>query len=372
MHAIQTARWHAYPRTDPARRPTAWWYYGRALYVSRRDYFKIYCALMAVLGIPLVFLGLYFDRTFLKVAALGAGTVSLFYLGYSLLGLYRMYGHPGRKYVARLLREANTSDAKVVADLHIGTYRHSFLLADLLPESTIHSIDCWCQPGEPKEIAIRDVRDLEQPPTSHPRIQPLRAEQYLLPLADGSCDAVVFGFGTHEVPNDGSLNRLFSEAKRVLRPGGKVLMFEHGVDFHNVIIFGPVIGHVVPRYEWAEKFRAHFAQVGYARTSQAVDLFWGVKAEPTGSTCRPLPQKESRRTVWVWLVIALFTLISSAVVAWLPVSRLIAIYGVIAFLGIAWPGLMIDLALLGELLSRSAPTTNDLSVRVPSEPTVAR
>jgi hypothetical protein len=35
-------RWHAYPRTNPARRPTPWWYYGRALYVSRRDYFKIY------------------------------------------------------------------------------------------------------------------------------------------------------------------------------------------------------------------------------------------------------------------------------------------------------------------------------------------
>src|SRR4051812_11061535 len=112
MQTIQSRRWHAYPRTDPARRPTPWWYYGRALYVSRRDYFKIYCALMAVLGIPMVFLGLYFDWPFLKVAALGAGTVSLFYLGYSLLGMYRMYGHPGRSYVARLIREAGADDAQ--------------------------------------------------------------------------------------------------------------------------------------------------------------------------------------------------------------------------------------------------------------------
>src|SRR5438445_12130927 len=88
-----TTRWHAYPRTDPDRRPTPWWYYGRALYVSRRDYFKIYWALMFTLGFPLVFLALYFDWQFAKVAALGAGTVSLFYLGYSLcLGVYRMYG----------------------------------------------------------------------------------------------------------------------------------------------------------------------------------------------------------------------------------------------------------------------------------------
>src|SRR5262245_59125182 len=218
MQTTTPRRWHGYPRTDAARRPTPWWYYGRALYVSRRDYFKIYWALMFAIGFPFVFLALYFDLTFFKVAALGAGTVSLFYLGYSLLGMYRMYGHPGRSYVARLLREAGAGDATVVADLHIGTYRHSFLLAELLPAATIHSIDCWCQPGEPKEIAIRDVRDLEQPPTGQDRIHPLQANNYALPLADGSCDAVVFGFGTHEVPS-GSLDKLFAEAARVLKPG---------------------------------------------------------------------------------------------------------------------------------------------------------
>ena len=284
MNATQTRRWHAYPRTNPARRPTPWWYYGRALYVSRRDYLKIYCALMAVLGFPMVFVGLSFDWPSWKVAALGAGTVSLFYLGYSLLGLYRMYGHPGRGDVERLIRGAGAGDAAEVADLHIGTYRHSYLLADLLPGATIHSIDCWQGAGEPTEIAIRDVRDLEAPPVGHPQIRPEKADNCNLPLADGSCAAVVFGFGTHEIPQGGPLERLFAEARRVLKPGGKALMFEHGVDFHNVIIFGPVIGHVVPRYEWAEMFRRHFAEVGYARTSHAVDLFWGTKSEPTGTT----------------------------------------------------------------------------------------
>src|SRR4051812_48712745 len=140
MESTTRRRWHAYPGTDPARRPTPWWYYGRALYVSRRDYFLIYCALMLTLGVPLVFLALYLDWQFAKVAALGAGTVSLFYLGYSLLGMYRMYGHPGRRYIRRLLQEGGAADAAVVADVHIGTYRHSYLLADLLPGAVIHSI----------------------------------------------------------------------------------------------------------------------------------------------------------------------------------------------------------------------------------------
>lgn len=356
MHATTTRRRHPYPRTAATRQPTSWWYYGRAIYVSRRDYFKIYWALMLVLGFPLVFLALYFDWQFAKVAALGAGTVSLFYLGYSLLGLYRMYGHPGRSDIARLLHESGVRHAATVADVHIGTYRHSFMLADLLPDAVIHSVDCWGQPGEPHEIAIRDVRDLERPPTGHPRIRATRADNYTLPLADQSCDAVVFGFGTHEVPDDGPLDKLFAEAKRVLKPGGHVLMFEHGVDFHNVIIFGPVIGHVKPRYEWAERFKTQFAEVGYARTTHAVDLFWGTKSEPTGTTTRPLPQKENRRTLRVWAVIALFTLISLGVVVYLPESQLVAIYLTIAFLGIAWPWLMIGMAIVGDRLTRPRRT----------------
>src|SRR5262245_51664388 len=290
MHANTRRRWHVYTRTEPTRRPTPWWYYGRALYVSRRDYFKIYCALMLVLGIPMVFLGLYFDWEFWKVAALGAGTVSLFYLGYSLcFGMYRQYGHPARNYVRRLFREAGVKNVSVVADLHIGTYRHSYLLAELLPDAVIHSVDCWGVPGEPKEVAIRDVRDLECPPTHHGRIWPLRTKDYTLPLPDASCDVVVFGFGTHEIPNDGSRARLLAEARRVLKPGGKAVMFEHGNDFHNVIIFGPVIGHVVTRDEWMDDLKKHFADVGYARTSHAVDLFWGTRSEPTGTVARPLP-----------------------------------------------------------------------------------
>ncbi len=352
METTAPRRWHAYPRTDPARRPTPWWYYGRALYVSRRDYFKIYVALMLTLGFPLVFLALYFDWEFAKVAALGAGTASLFYMWYSLIGMYRMYGHPGERYVRQLLDASGVKDAAVVADLHIGTYRHSHLLADLLPTATIHSVDCWGVAGDPKEIAIRDVRDLECPPAREPRVISHTATAYVLPLADASCDAVAFGFGTHEVPNDGPLDKLFEEARRVLKPGGKVLMFEHGTDFHNVIIFGPVIGHVIPRDGWAAIFKKHFAAVGYARSSQAVDLFWGTKAEPVGTASTPLPVNVKRRTKWVWVVIGAFTLISLGVVSVVPLDTLVPIYSGIALMGVAGPWLMIAVALIGDRLTR--------------------
>lgn len=354
MTTATATRRHAYPRTNPARRPTAWWYYGRALYVSRRDYFKIYCALMLTLGFPMVFLALRYDWKFWQVAALGAGTVSLFYLGYSLcVGMYRMYGHPGGKYVKRVIEEAGATNAKVVADLHIGTYRHTHVLADLLPEATVHSVDCWGVEGDPHEIAIRDVRDLEVPPAHNPRIVTHRTTTYTLPLADESCDLVVLGFGSHEIPDDGPLDRLFAEARRVLKSGGKLVMFEHGNDFHNVIIFGPVIAHVTAREKWWAKFTKNFGNVGYARSSQAVDLFWGEKGPDVGTVSKPLPPPKGRRaSLRDWGVILTFTLISLAVVLYLPAALLVPIYWGIAFLGLAWPWMMIGTAVAGDRLTR--------------------
>jgi hypothetical protein len=164
---------------------------------------------------------------------------------------------------------------------------------------------------------------------------------------------VIFGFGTHEVPDDGSRARLFEEARRVLKLGGKVLMFEHGNDFHNVIIFGPVVNHVVARAEWMVTFQQYFDRIGYQRTSEAVDLFWGTKAQHTGTVVRPLPRTTGRRdSLANWLVVGLFSLISLGVVAYLPEAHLVAIYWAIAVLGLTWPWFMIAVAIVGDWLTR--------------------
>src|SRR4051794_24539884 len=254
---------HWYPAAKPEVQPSAWWYFRRAVYVSRRDYSKIFLVFIAV-GIPLGVAGLVFDVMALFWVAVGLAALGVVMLAYSLIGLYRMYGPPARGYVRRLLDLGGVSGPAVVADLHVGTYRHAYALADALPEATVHTVDCWNVKGPPAEEAIQDVRDLEPPPTHHPRIKPAKADEFALPLADASCDVVVFGFGTHEIPRDGPLQKVFQEARRILKPGGKVLMFEHGYDFHNYLIFGPVIHHVTTRDAWLALMRAHFDDVRYA------------------------------------------------------------------------------------------------------------
>jgi SAM-dependent methyltransferase len=248
------------------------------VYVSRRDYWKITKVFLAA-GIPLGAIGVLFHIPLAFRGAVALAEVGLVLLAYSLFGLYRMYGHPGVNYVRRLMELGGVKGNVTVADLHIGTYRHAFLLSDVLPESKIKSVDCWNVEGESPEEAVADVRDLEVPPRSNPRIETFKADHFNVPLADASCDAVCFGFGTHEIPTGGPREKLFSEAIRILKPGGKVLLFEHGWDAHNYVIFGPVIHHVTKREDWDKFLRERFEDVKYARSSQAVDLFAGTRRQ---------------------------------------------------------------------------------------------
>lgn len=265
-------RTHWFPGTVAEQRPSAWWYWGRAVYVSRRDYWRITKYFLAV-GIPLGAIGVLFHISLAFWAAVTLAEIGLLLLAYSLFGLYRMYGHPGVRYVRRLVELGGVKGPVTVADLHIGTYRHAFLLSDVLPDAKIQTVDCWNVEGESPEEAVQDVRDLEMPPKSNPRITASKAEQFTVPLADSSCEAVCFGFGTHEIPTGGAREKLFAEAIRILKPGGKVLLFEHGWDAHNYVIFGPVIHHVTKRQDWDKFLRERFDDVKYARSTQAVDLF---------------------------------------------------------------------------------------------------
>jgi len=269
-------RVHWYPGTVAEQRPSSWWFWGRAVYVSRRDYWRITKYFLAV-GVPLGAIGVLFHVPMAFKAAMLLAAVGLVLLAYSLFGLYRMYGHPGVRYVRRLVELGGVKGPVTVADLHIGTYRHAFLLSDVLPEAKIQSVDCWNVEGESPEEAVQDVRDLEVPPKSNPRITASKAEHFTVPLADSSCEAVCFGFGTHEIPTGGPREKLFGEAIRILKPGGKVLLFEHGWDAHNYVIFGPVIHHVTKRQDWDKFLRERFEDVKYARSNQAVDLFAGTK-----------------------------------------------------------------------------------------------
>ncbi len=258
-----------FPRAPKGQRPSSLWYYGRAIFVSRHDYRKIFFWFLAV-GIPLGTLGLVFNsRLFWGLAFLTA-FVGLALLFLSLAGLYLQYGPLAKNYISKLLKLESFSGKPVIADIHIGTYRHSYLLSEALPGSTVYSIDCKQEPRFSEELAVREVQLLESPPESK-NITTLYTRDFVVPLGDQSCDAVVFGFGTHEIPEE-EREKIFNEAQRILKPGGKLFLFEHGIDFVNYLIFGPVIYHVTKRESWQQLLQKKFKNVRQSRLF-AVNLF---------------------------------------------------------------------------------------------------
>jgi SAM-dependent methyltransferase len=262
-------RTHWYPAAPTDRRPSPWWYFGWAAYVNRGGYRRALVAGGGAFALLLV-AGRYSRALWLSavVLALGGALVFLF----SLVGIYRMYGPPAARYLRRLLQLGGVSGPVTVADLHIGTWRHSHLLAELLPEAHLQSVNCWNVAGPPAEANVRQLHELEPRPRRAP-FAILEARQFSIPLRDGSCDAVVIGFGIHEIPGGGPREKLFEEARRVLRAGGKLLLFEHLVDAENFVIFGPGIGHWPRRREWLAMLRARFGEVRHQRARQAIDLF---------------------------------------------------------------------------------------------------
>jgi SAM-dependent methyltransferase len=180
--------------------------------------------------------------------------------------------------VRRLLKMGGVDGPVAVADLHIGTWRTSHLLGELLPDAAIWSVNCWqVDDGQrPAEANVRQLHELEPPPHKPP-FGLLAATNGTVPLPDASCDAVVMGFGIHEIPAGPPRAKLFDEARRVLKPGGKLLLFEHLVDLENFVIFGPGIDHWPRRRDWLRLLEARFAGVWRQRARQAVDLYVGTR-----------------------------------------------------------------------------------------------
>jgi SAM-dependent methyltransferase len=238
--------------------------YGRALAVG------------APIAGGLAIAGLALDLAPLRAAAAAVTVGGLAVFLFSLLGIYRMYGPPAARTLARLLRMGAIEGRVAIADLHIGTWRTSHLLRQLLPDARISSVNCWDASRPPAEANVRQLHELEPEPI-RPPFRALAGAGGAVPLGDASCDAVVVGFGIHEIGAGGPRERLFDEARRVLKPGGKLLLFEHLVDLENFVIFGPGIDHWPRRRDWLGLLEPRFADVRHARARQAVDLFVGTR-----------------------------------------------------------------------------------------------
>ena len=81
-----------------------------------------------------------------------------------------------------------------------------------------------------------------------------------LPLPTGTIDVALLLLSAHELRTDETRGALFTELRRVLGPGGRVVVAEHLRDWANFMAFGPGFLHFHSRRAWTRCFaRARFA-----------------------------------------------------------------------------------------------------------------
>lgn len=83
------------------------------------------------------------------------------------------------------------------------------------------------------------------------------ADYRRLPLPTGTIDAAMLLLSAHELRSDEARAALFTELRRVLGPGGRIVVAEHLRDWANFLAYGPGFLHFHSRRTWVRCFARH-------------------------------------------------------------------------------------------------------------------
>jgi len=105
-------------------------------------------------------------------------------------------------------------------------------------------------PAEMTEASIRRAR----PDSRHELRRDEQADFHRLPVPTGTIEAALLLLSAHELRTEAARMALFTELRRVLGPGGRVVIAEHLRDAANFLAFGPGFLHFHSRRTWTRCF----------------------------------------------------------------------------------------------------------------------
>jgi SAM-dependent methyltransferase len=158
---------------------------------------------------------------------------------YDASGLYRL------SWLAPML-----GNARSAANIHAGFDETSALLKTEFPGIAWQVFDFY-DPAKHTEISIRRARR-----THPPSPDTLMIRTNHVPLLDGSLDHVLLILAAHEIRDHDERVAFFRELKRVISPGGSVIVTEHLRNFANIAAYSIGAWHFHPRAEWLATFHS--------------------------------------------------------------------------------------------------------------------
>lgn len=218
----------------------------QGIYNIIRFNWHFYAFSLALLGV-LVIGGSLLGSGFLSLS-LFASTLILLPLLSSLIISYYIYDHSGL-YALHWLAPIHLAPGARIVNIHAGFDETSVLLQQRFPEASLSVLDFY-DPLKHTEVSIRRARKAYPP---FPDTQVITTSQ--LPFADSSADVVFLIFAAHEIRNEQERFVFFNELRRILKPGGKIVITEHLRDFPNFMAYTIGFFHFQPLSVWQRAFK---------------------------------------------------------------------------------------------------------------------
>jgi SAM-dependent methyltransferase len=138
-------------------------------------------------------------------------------------------------------------------NIHAGHDESTPALRALFSDAEGRVFDIY-DPAEMTEPSIVRARRLG----SQGELRPAEHADYRrLPLPTGTIDAAMLLLSAHELRSDEARAALFTELRRVLGPGGRIVVAEHLRDWANFLAYGPGFLHFHSRRTWVRCFARH-------------------------------------------------------------------------------------------------------------------